>query len=185
MKRFDRNCPHCGKPFQTTPSKNQRYCSPRCSALCRVIPEKHRSFIKACLECGITFKTVPSINKKFCSQKCCAVYYGKMRRVKNPSNNSRSREKRTKDGRRVLLSRYLMEQKLGRCLKPTEILHHIDIDEQNNPEDCSNYYVCPSLQSHMFTHSSLNKTVKELLAIGIIQFKGGKYIVSQPYFPLR
>ena len=181
---IEKQCLFCGKIFKTYPSQNHKYCSNLCRAKGVIKPENHRSLETACLECGTKFKTYPSVKKKFCSSKCCAVYYGKLRRAKNPSNNSRSREKRTDDGRRILLNRYFMEQKLGRRLKPTEIVHHIDIDENNNPEDCSNYYLYPSMQKHMIAHGSLNKTVKQLLAIGIIQFKNGQYVISQPYLPL-
>ena len=183
--KLERNCLHCGKPFQTTPSENQRYCSPRCSALCRVIPERHRAFTKACLECGIIFKTTPSVNKKFCSQKCCAKYYGRTRYTKIKHSKRYVRERRTEDGRRILNNRYLMEQHLGRKLTRKEIVHHIDMDETNNPEDCSNYFLCETHSSHMLVHSSISNIVKELLNIGILQFRNGKYIVAQPYLPLR
>jgi len=185
MKKFDRNCLRCGKLFQTTPSENQRYCNPKCSALSRIIPEKHRSFTRACLECGVTFKTYPSINKKFCSPKCCAIYYGRTRYTKTNHSKRYMREMRTDDGKRILINRYFMEQKLGRKLSRKEIVHHIDMDETNNPEDCSNYYLCKSYSTHMLVHHSISKVVKELLNIGILQFKNGEYIIAQPYLPLR
>ena len=187
--RLDRNCPHCGKSFQTTPSQNQRYCSLRCSALCRTIPEKRRSFTKSCLECHIEFKTTPSVNKKFCSRKCCAIYYGRIKSQENALKGrtlKRPYQKGIKsiDGRRMLLSRFLMERKLGRRLLSTETVHHIDMDETNNPEDCSNYHLCKNHSAHMFVHSSLSRVVRELLDIGILRFQKEKYIIAQPYLPL-
>jgi len=184
MKQIERNCLKCHTPFLTYPSENKRYCSPKCSALSRIISEKHRAFIKSCLECGIEFKTTPSINKKFCSQKCCAKYYGRTRYTKTNHAKRYFRERRTNDGRRVLESRYFMEQKLGRKLSTKEIVHHIDMDETNNLEDCSNYFLCKNHSDHMLIHNSLSNVVKELLAIGILHFQKGKYIISQPYLPL-
>ena len=44
------------------------------------------------------------------------------------NNSKRVRRK----GKRVVLSRYMMEEKLGRKLKPREIVHHINKNPMDN-----------------------------------------------------
>jgi hypothetical protein len=69
---------------------------------------------------------------------------------------------------RVHEHRVVMENKIGRILLESEIVHHIDCDAHNN--DPSNLALCDSGSSHMLAHGSLNKCVKELLARNMIGF---------------
>ena len=50
--------------------------------------------------------------------------------------------------------RVVMERKLGRTLKPGEIVHHIDGDKRNNDPD--NLMLFPSVAEHSRYHMRLN-----------------------------
>jgi len=63
------------------------------------------------------------------------------------------------NGKRVLRSRYVMEQKLGRPLKPTEIVHHKD--ENANNDDPDNLVLYKSRAAHTKKHSSKRRTRPE------------------------
>jgi hypothetical protein len=67
----------------------------------------------------------------------------------------------------VPLHRIIVEEKLGRYLEKTELVHHIDCDNQNNM--FSNFDVLTQ-SKHSIAHASLNKLVKELLASGTIRY---------------
>lgn len=67
------------------------------------------------------------------------------------------------------------EAKLGRNLKDGEIVHHIDMDRGNNVPE--NLHVYPSTNEHLSGHWSINKTIKHLLAQGILSFENGQYII--------
>jgi hypothetical protein len=82
--------------------------------------------------------------KKFCSVSCAGVY----RRGRN--TNGKNYVRIRLDGERIYLHRYVMEQKLGRKLLPTEIVHHIDYNPFNNDE--SNLMVFESNYAHLEFH---------------------------------
>ncbi len=50
----------------------------------------------------------------------------------------------------TLVHRHMAEVKLGRPLKPGEIVHHIDRNKQNNSP--SNLYIFPNQQAHWNAH---------------------------------
>jgi len=175
-KQLIKNCLYCGGEFISYACQNRRYCSNKCSTAARGRP---KAFQRECPQCEREFTTIPSINKKFCSQKCCAIYYGKKRKAENAKHIYASYPERiTVAGQRKKLSRYLMERKINRELLPLETIHHIDLDIQNNPEDCSNYYLYPDNSSHIKGHRSLDKLVPFLLKKKIIIFMNGIYEIA-------
>lgn len=76
--------------------------------------------------------------------------------------------------------RRVMREYLGRQLKSTEHVHHIDLDKTNN--DISNLYLCKTPQCHGEIHAQLNallnSMVKDLMRYKLIKFKDGKYYIS-------
>lgn len=71
--------------------------------------------------------------------------------------------------------RLVMEQQLGRVLEPTEVVHHINmVQDDNRPE---NLYLYKTNRDHFLCHGSLNKCVADLINRGIIIFEGGRYTV--------
>ena len=78
----------------------------------------------------------------FCSRKCYCLF-------KRENDPEFWEEYKTiwVDGKRVLEHRYVMEQKLGRKLKPGEEVHHIDGNKMNNdPENLESYKSCSDHQ---------------------------------------
>ena len=75
----------------------------------------------------------------------------------------------------IFKHRDVIEQKLGRKLKKSEKVHHIDMDKMNFDED--NLWVCDNSQ-HSIAHMSFNAHCKEAMN-NLVQFdfnkKTGKY----------
>jgi len=67
------------------------------------------------------------------------------------------------------------EKHYGFLPKKNEVLHHIDLDKQNN--EISNLYLCGH-KKHLQIHRNIEKLIKPLLQRGIIEFKDGEYIFA-------
>jgi len=178
-KNDQRICQNCGEIFFIQKWNSQKFCSWQCG----INYNKGRTYgQKKCLNCGKIFKREKwKIKKqKFCSFLCGIDFNrGKVRVRPHKCSNKAKKyypERRLKDGRRIALHRYLMEQKIGRQLKSSEHIHHIDMDKQNNNPDCSNFYLYLNASEHQKGHHSLEKLVKGLLKDKIIRFKNGKYL---------
>jgi len=61
-----------------------------------------------------------------------------------------------------------MERVLGRRLRSSEIVHHIDFDKLNN--EPSNLYLFESRSEHRKAHCSFESIVPALVERGIIEF---------------
>lgn len=85
---------------------------------------------RACPYCGITFSrdTSPANIRTFCSYTCAARSRGDQIRGtgKKASYVYNGHERQ---------HRVVMEQKLGRKLRPGEVVHHIDRNTRNNDPD--------------------------------------------------
>ena len=79
------------------------------------------------------------------------------------------------NGKRVCLHRRNMENKIGRKLKSSERVHHIDGNKANY--EISNLYLCSNKSDHMLVHASLETAALELVKNGTIKFnqESGKY----------
>lgn len=82
----------------------------------------------------------------------------------------------TIDGRVMFLHRYIIEQRVGRRLLPTETVHHIDCDSFNN--DPGNLYLFEDERAHQLAHASIERLVRPLLEAGVIEFRDGFYSLA-------
>lgn len=72
------------------------------------------------------------------------------------------------NGKPVYTHRAVVERSLGRSLKSSEIVHHIDWNKDNNA--IGNLYVFKTRSTHRKTHCSFEQIVPVLLERGIIEF---------------
>ena len=140
-------CDTCGKDFSRRPSmvKPVNYCSPGCYHAAKQTTVK-------CEKCGKVFVRLKSDIKGhiFCSPECANDYLRKtgaetFYRI-NPTIEHRKRLRAAKIGRAEKdtyektfgrhTHRIVAEEKIGRPLKPGEVVHHIDGNKRNNnPEN--------------------------------------------------
>jgi len=102
--------------------------------------------VKKCVICKKTFSAIPIV--RVCSSKCMGKWQTKYR-TKRGANNGQWKGGRfiDKDGYVLIMvrehpfannigyvreHRLAMEKKIGRYLKPTEIVHHINGDKKDN-----------------------------------------------------
>lgn len=135
--------------------------------------------------------SVESCNKNVYSKGYCSKHYHSNRKWGNPLLREKQQSEITKKARQNVidsggkrrfrrkgksLHRLLLEVKLGRELKRSEHVHHIDNDPNNN--ELTNLYLFNSQREHNQCHTQLQKLSKELLEKGIIVFKDGKYHIK-------
>lgn len=70
--------------------------------------------------------------------------------------------------RYVLRHRVVMEEVLGRPLRPGEVVHHISTDKLDNQP--GNLYLCADAAEHQRVHRSIERLLPELFRAGIISF---------------
>lgn len=75
----------------------------------------------------------------------------------------------------VFTHREKIEQKIGRKLLSSEIVHHIDGNKSN--DDIGNLYLCKNNSAHRKTHNSLENVAYQLVQNGTIKFNNetGEY----------
>ena len=167
-------CPTCKQPFWREKWRHQKFCSLQCG----VDFHKGKKYEeRKCLNCGKVFKVEAWRKQRFCSRKCGIDFNrGKPKWIPPKSKGKKIRnrpERKLKDGRRIALHRYLMEEKINRQLDPKEQVHHKDIDFTNN--NIENLWLYKNGREHTQGHKSLEKLVSSLMKDKIIGFKNGKY----------
>ena len=136
-------CEACGKRFVRTAAQTRRPNEGTyCSASCRLAGRRDGSMLR-CRQCRSEFYRKKSEASKssgsFCSKKCWALYV-RNRATSYPKIGSRHAH------------RIFAERKLGRPLRPGEIVHHIDGDRKNY--DPSNLEILPSQSEHVKLHAA-------------------------------
>lgn len=175
-KNDERICLACGKKFKTHKWRPQKYCSLNCG----LEPRRGITFVtKICLQCSKQFQSEPWRHQKFCSFECGIEFNrGKPKKRRSNSNpgfriRHRPERRRLKNGKRIALHRYIMEQHLKRSLNESETVHHIDCDSYNNEID--NLFLFSNESEHIKGHHSLEPLVKFLISKEIIIFRNGRY----------
>ncbi len=70
----------------------------------------------------------------------------------------------------------VVEEALGRLPGENEVVHHINLDKQDNTP--SNLWVCGN-KEHIVCHRSVEKLIKPLLEHGVIEFVDGAYRIVE------
>jgi hypothetical protein len=95
--------------------------------------------MKTCEHCGEGYSKPKKLaywqfeQQRFCSRRC----RGQAEKTRTPNDQfkARYRQIKTPDGRRLLEHRWVMEQHLGRPLRRSEQVHHINHDRLDNQID--------------------------------------------------
>jgi len=180
----DRICEECDKVFTVRKGDKDRFCSSDCAR--KNMVRKRDEGKRVWWECPICHKKFywqksKAKIRKYCSTECQARGASlRLRGIKRKGKVARREigiypnpERIYVKGKRKLLHRYLVEKELGRELKTSEQVHHIDMDKQNNI--VGNLYLYKNGSGHMKGHHSLEKMVSSLIEEGIIGFKNGLY----------
>ncbi len=152
-------------------------------------PGGHKEIVEfICPECGkkLRLPKGEAKRRKYCSISCgskannpLGVWHKDKTSTYRIAPAPRNIEKRILiNGKKMPLHRHIMEQKLGRPLKNNEVVHHIDMDMQNN--NIENLHVFHSESFHQKSHH-VEKLIGKLIHMGLIKFdrEEGKYIINE------
>ncbi len=163
-------CVYCRKKFMTRRgkgNKKQKFCSVKCFGSYLSIVKRKPPIRRKCSICNKYYFVETSKikkGKKYCSRKCSGIA---------KRTNKKSASKSLSYGWVTSNYRALIEKKLGRKLKTTENVHHINFDRNDNR--LKNLYVYSSFSEHIKGQMTIFKIVKLLLEKKIIIFKNGVY----------
>lgn len=112
----------------------------------------------------------------------CDKHYQNYKRHGDPEYSDKIRSGVNKYGYKKSFGKHrvehrdIYEKSFDIELSGSDIIHHIDLNKQNN--DIGNLFRC-SASEHSTIHQQLNKLAGELVRAGIIKFKNGKYYVDK------
>ncbi|KKK68349.1 hypothetical protein LCGC14_2944950, partial [marine sediment metagenome] len=140
----------CGKEFFDYPCNRKGYCSRKCMGKAYTYKIKTN-----CLKCGKEFLIKRAGKKrgrgKYCS-KHCVNWKGGFIQHRGYIFIHKPRHPRNNNGY-IPYHRFVMEQYLGRILKSTEVVHHINSNLSDNKIE--NLKLFSSHSKHMKFHRSL------------------------------
>lgn len=176
------DCTECGKkiykPLARLKRNKNNYCSHRCAS----INKRKDKIIVKCHACGKEMSRVPcrafrSKKFTFCNRKCMASGltgvnisgFFKKGNTREKCINFKGGTQVTNGYISVLAAdhpfankrgyiyqhRLIMEEMIGRYLKPEEVVHHIDEDKQNNSPE--NLMLFPTDTDHARYHGFLRR----------------------------
>lgn len=164
--KVTRICVQCGIKYVTFYSLNLKFCSMKCKGIAS------RGI------CNLSKKELESLSKKYSGKG--NPFYGKKHTknsLKKQAFNQSNGGYIDTNGYHIIIHKYkqykvhrlVMENKLGRKLKPSEEVHHLDGNRTNNRED--NLHLFPNKSEHSKYHIFLEDCVMELLALQNIYLK--------------
>lgn len=131
----DNKCVVCGVVFKTYRHKCRAHCSRKCMGVTQAKQYAAARSVHKCEGCGKQYSVAAHriAVTRFCSRACANPVISKEYAPKR-GDLLRGTGKRTKylklNNRHM--HRVVMEKKLGRALRPGEVVHHIDGNSWNN-----------------------------------------------------
>lgn len=137
-------CFTCGKEIIKDLNPNRKSKHKFCCKKCFDIFWSSTKVIKICPVCRKIFKTSPSVSyQKHCSIKCA----GLEKKERKMSTDGYWIIHINDERKQIKEHRYLMEQKIGRRLLSSEIVHHINENKLDNRIE--NLKLCTSAGRHL------------------------------------
>ena len=148
---MEKTCGTCGKSYNSS-HKRQKYCSRSCQGKAREVPPK------ICAYCQKPYKTQ---GERYCSCVCMGLA---QRLTNNPNwkggtyRPDRYKVVYNEAGKRGREHRFIVERIINRPLLPTEVVHHIDGNPENN--DPANLHIV-SRGEHRKEHATFRSATKK------------------------
>jgi len=123
-------CAECGKELTREQVRKGRKC---CSYRCRGMARRKR-VQKVCPVCKKNFELIQSrAHRACCSPRCGYIFVSGEKHPRWKGGKPQKDAPRIKvNGKKVYVHRIIMAEHIGRDLLPSEVVHHINGDNQDN-----------------------------------------------------